>query len=87
MKMLVNTLTGQPNLSMAVNGMSWGDAKNELYELLDGHLLEPRLKYDELISNPLFLDHVLNEGAERARGIASSNLVQIKKVIGLGKLS
>jgi len=69
------------------NGMSWGDAKNELYELLDGHLLEPRLKYDELISNPLFLDHVLNEGAERARGIASSNLVQIKKAIGLGKLS
>ena len=29
------------------NGMSWGDAKNELYELLDGHLSEPRLKYDD----------------------------------------
>ena len=69
------------------NGMSWGDAKNELYELLDGHLFEPRLKYDELISNPLFLDQVLNEGAERARVIASSNLAQIKRAIGLGKLS
>jgi len=69
------------------NGMSWGDAKNELYELLDGHLSEPRLKYDDLISNPLFLDQVLNEGAERARGIASSNLAQIKSATGLGKLS
>jgi tryptophanyl-tRNA synthetase len=69
------------------NGMSWGDAKNELYELLDGHLFEPRLKYDELISNPLFLDQVLNEGAERARVIASSNLAQIKRAIGLDKLS
>ena len=69
------------------NGMSWGDAKNELYDLLDGHLTEPRLKYDDLISNPLFLDQVLNEGAERARGIASSNLAQIKSATGLGKLS
>ena len=69
------------------NGMSWGDAKNELYELLDGHLSEPRLKYDDLISNPLFLDQVLNEGAERARGIASSNLAEIKNATGLGKLS
>ena len=69
------------------DGMSWGDAKNELYELLDGHLAEPRLKYDDLISNPLFLDQVLNEGAERARGIASSNLAQIKSATGLGKLS
>ena len=69
------------------NGMSWGDAKNELYELLDGHLSEPRLQYDDLISNPLFLDQVLNEGAERARGIASSNLAEIKNATGLGKLS
>ena len=69
------------------NGMSWGDAKNELYELLDGHLSEPRLKYNDLISNPLFLDQVLNEGAERARGIASSNLAEIKDATGLGKLS
>ena len=69
------------------NGMSWGDAKNELYELLDGHLSEPRLKYDDLISNPSYLDQVLDEGAERARGIASSNLAGIKDATGLGKLS
>ena len=55
--------------------------------MLDGHLSEPRLKYDDLISNPLFLDQVLNEGAERARGIASSNLAEIKDATGLGKLS
>ncbi|HJL79883.1 MAG TPA: tryptophan--tRNA ligase [Gammaproteobacteria bacterium] len=69
------------------NGMSWGDAKNELFELLDDQLSKPRLKYDELINDPSFLVKALDEGAERARSIASSNLDQIKSAIGLGKLS
>ena len=68
-------------------GMSWGDAKNELYELLDGQLSNHRLKYDELIGDPSYLDKVLHQGAERAREVAKSNLDEIKSAIGLGSLS
>ena len=68
-------------------GMSWGDAKNELYELLDGQLSNHRLKYDELIGDPSYLDKVLQQGAERAREVAKSNLDEIKSAIGLSSLS
>ena len=69
------------------DGISWGDAKNQLYELLDEQLSTHRLRYDELISDPSYLDKVLQEGAERAREVAILNLNEIKSTIGLGSLS
>lgn len=69
------------------DGISWGDAKNQLYELLDEQLSTHRLRYDELISDPSYLDKVLQDGAERAREVAKLNLNEIKSAIGLGSLS
>ena len=69
------------------DGISWGDAKNQLYELLDEQLSTYRLRYDELMSDPSYLDKVLQEGAERAREVAKLNLNEIKSAIGLGSLS
>ena len=69
------------------DGISWGDAKNQLYELLDQQLSSYRLRYDELMSDPSYLDKVLRDGAERAREVAHTNLNEIKSVIGLGSLS
>ena len=69
------------------DGISWGDAKNQLYELLDEQLSTHRFRYDELISDPSYLDKVLQEGAERAREVAKLNLNEIKSAIGLGSLS
>ncbi len=69
------------------DGISWGDAKNQLYELLDEQLSNYRLRYDELISDPSYLDKVLQDGAERAREVAHTNLNEIKSVTGLGSLS
>ena len=68
------------------DGISWGDAKNQLYELLDEQLSSYRLRYDELMSDPSYLDKVLRDGAERAREVAHTNLNEIKSVIGLGSL-
>ena len=69
------------------DGISWGDAKNQLYELLDEQLSSYRLRYDELMSDPSYLDKVLRDGAERAREVAHTNLNEIKSVTGLGSLS
>ena len=68
------------------DGISWGDAKNQLYELLDEQLSSYRLRYDELMSDPSYLDKVLRDGAGRAREVAHTNLNEIKSVIGLGSL-
>lgn len=69
------------------DGISWGDAKNQLYELLDEQLSTHRFRYDELMSDPSYLDKVLQDGAERAREVAKLNLNEIKSAIGLGSLS
>ena len=69
------------------DGISWGDAKNQLYELLDEQLSSYRLRYDELMNDPSYLNKVLRDGAERAREVAHTNLNEIKSVIGLGSLS
>ena len=69
------------------DGISWGDAKNQLYELLDEQLSSYRLRYDELMNDPSYLNKVLRDGAERAREVAHTNLNEIKSVTGLGSLS
>ena len=47
-----------------------GGMQNELYELLDEQLSTHRLRYDELMSDPSYLDKS-QEGAERAREVAN----------------
>ena len=69
------------------DGISWGDAKNQLYELLDEQLSSYRVRYDELMNDPSYLNKVLRDGAVRAREVAHTNLNEIKSVIGLGSLS
>ena len=48
-------------------GIAWGEAKKQLFELINGQLEEPREKYLELIANPSRVESVLQEGAEKAR--------------------
>ena len=69
------------------DGISWGDAKNQLYELLDEQLSSYRVRYDELMNDPSYLNKVLRDGAEKAREVANLNLNEIKSAIGLGSLS
>ena len=35
------------------DGIAWGEAKQQLFELINGHLAEPRERYIELIENPV----------------------------------
>ena len=42
-------------------GISWGDAKNQLYELLDEQLSSYRVRYDELMYDPCYLNKVLRD--------------------------
>ncbi len=67
-------------------GIAWGDAKTELFELLDGQLSAPRQRYDELMRDPGHLEQILLQGAEKARAIASPFLQQIKQAVGLRAL-
>ena len=44
------------------DGIAWGEAKQQLFELINGHLAEPRERYIELIENPVEVEVVLRAG-------------------------
>lgn len=65
-------------------GMGYGHAKQELFEVMDRFLAEPRERYQQLASKPEAVDRVLAEGAEKARFVASNTLARVRGAVGLG---
>ena len=65
------------------DGIAWGEAKQQLFELVDGVLAEPRQRYDELMANPAEIDAVLNLGAEKARALSKPMLDEMRRAVGV----
>jgi tryptophanyl-tRNA synthetase len=64
-------------------GMGYGDAKKLLLEKVITHFGEYRKKRAELIAKPQIVEHVLREGATKARALARQTLDEAKKACGL----
>ncbi len=68
-------------------GIGWGDAKRQLFELINNELKEPRERYNDLLLNPARIEDVLVEGAARAR-LESRELVgSVREAMGIRSLS
>jgi tryptophanyl-tRNA synthetase len=65
------------------NGISWGEAKKELFELINDKFKEPRKKYEELIKNPSGIEATLQIGAQKAREFSIPLMSEIKKATGI----
>ncbi len=61
----------------------WGHAKQELFELLNDHLREPRQRYEELLKNPEHIEETLRKGAIKAREISRPFLDKIRAAVGI----
>ena len=66
-----------------VDGIAWGEAKQQLFELVDAVLAEPRERYEELMANPARIDVVLEQGAEKAREHSRPYLQQLRHAVGV----
>ncbi|MBD3919990.1 tryptophan--tRNA ligase [Paenibacillus sp. PR3] len=64
------------------SGISWGDAKQELFRVVNAFLEQPREKYNDLIASPDQIDKILYEGAQKARALAAPLLNEVKQRIG-----
>lgn len=64
-------------------GYGYGHAKKELLEKILEYFGEARARREELINNPEYVKGVLEEGAKKARSIASKKMMEIKKACGL----
>ncbi len=68
-------------------GLSWGEAKQALFELLDGHLAPMREKYQALMARPADIEATLQAGAAKARAIATPLLRELRAAVGLRPLT
>ncbi|MCL4162334.1 UNVERIFIED_CONTAM: hypothetical protein GTU68_031689 [Idotea baltica] len=64
-------------------GIGWGDAKQKLFELLEGQLAEPREKYEELMAKPEKIEEVLQAGAAKARVHSKELMREVREAVGL----
>jgi len=64
-------------------GISWGDAKHELFKVVNREIAPLRSKYDFYKNSPQEIDKILRQGAEKVRPMAQQNLMKIKKAIGV----
>ena len=69
--------------SKFINGISWGEAKEELYTVVQRELSPMREKYEYYIANPQIVDDILQKGAEKARIIANNRIKKVRKTIGI----
>ena len=66
-----------------LQGLGWGEAKQKLFQLLDGQLSESREHYQQLIARPADLEDILLAGAQKARKVATPFLEQLREAVGL----
>lgn len=64
-------------------GMGWGHAKQELFEVLDTALRDPRERYLQLRADEQSLKRILNQGAERAAIISQNVLARVRQAVGI----
>ncbi|MEW4223088.1 tryptophan--tRNA ligase [Rossellomorea marisflavi] len=65
------------------DGISWGEAKAELFQAINGKMTGPRERYMELMGSPEKMEAILARGAQRARETTTPFLTEIKKKIGI----
>ncbi|WP_377890993.1 tryptophan--tRNA ligase [Alkalihalobacillus sp. R86527] len=64
-------------------GIGWGEAKRELFDVMNDVLEEPRRKYKYYIENLDEIDRILAEGAGKARAKVRPLLTDVKRKIGI----
>lgn len=68
-------------------GLAWGEAKQALFELLDGHLAPMREHYEALMAKPAEIETVLQAGAAKARAVATPLVRELRAAVGLRPLT
>lgn len=63
-------------------GISWGEAKQGLFEVMNNDLEKPRRTYIELMADPAQIEQILLEGAQKARALAAPMLEKVRAKIG-----
>jgi tryptophanyl-tRNA synthetase len=69
------------------NGISWGDAKNKLFSLINNEISPIRERYEEFSTNDKLLNELLHEGSLKARVMAKEKIAVVRELIGIKPIS
>lgn len=64
-------------------GMGWGEAKEELFRVVNRELTPLRNRFNEFVADPKKLDDILSGGAQKARAIASKTVMRLRAACGI----
>lgn len=68
------------------NGIAWGQAKKELFALINDEVGEARVRYDALMNDGEFIEQELQKGAIKAREYASALLKKVRLAVGIAPI-
>jgi tryptophanyl-tRNA synthetase len=69
-----------------LDGIAWGEAKKQLFELINGQVGDARERYEALLQNPAHIEDVLQHGAAKARASSRPFLDQLREAVGIRPL-
>ena len=64
------------------NGLAWGEAKKQLFVVMNAFIAPMREKYDYYMAHYEEVENMLKDGAEKARKIAKAKLEKVRIAIG-----
>ena len=68
------------------DGIGWGDAKKQLFELVNAELAEAREQYNDLLQRPADIEEALQVGAEKARQVSQPLIAQLREAVGIAPI-
>jgi len=69
------------------NGISWGAAKNKLFEVVNNTIRPIRESYETLLEDTDLINDLLSDGSNKVRPIAKELLDSIRSSVGINKIS
>ncbi|MFC5526901.1 tryptophan--tRNA ligase [Rhodanobacter ginsengisoli] len=66
-----------------LDGMGWGDAKQALYERIESDVAPMREHYEALMADPAGIELILQQGALKARAVATPKIAALRDALGL----
>ena len=67
-------------------GIAWGEAKKQLFELVNTQLADARARYEVLMQDPAKIEKILRQGAEKARGESQMLIAKVRHAVGIRPL-
>lgn len=64
-------------------GLGWGEAKTQLFDLLESIIAPMREKYNHLMADPSQIEAILQAGALKARKQSGDLMIRLRQAVGL----